>query len=88
VIIDLAPCYADFSESVTFGLTTFRGILDTVDAMAFESPTNTTHQLRYQTGPALVAGSSISIAGVSYKVAGVPQRLNASERVAPLVRQP
>lgn len=88
MIIDIAPCYADFSESVTFGPTTFRGILDTVDAMAFDSPTNTTHQLRYQIGPALVDGSAITIAGVSYKVAGVPQRLNASERIAALVRQP
>lgn len=88
MILDIAPLYADFSETVTFGATTFRGILDTVDAMAFDSPNNTTHHLRYQAGPAIVAGSSISIAGVSYKVAGVPQRLNASERVAPLVRQP
>lgn len=89
---NVTPFYATgsagFASAVTFGETTFPGILDTADAEAYSVALHTSHTLRYATGPLLAPGDVVTIDGVNYKIAAVPRSINAAEMQAQLVRQP
>lgn len=83
---DLEPL--GFALPCAVGLTSFPGILDTVDAMSFDAAAHSTHALRYQHGPAIPPNTLITVAGVNYKTISVPRRINRDELVASLVIQP
>ena len=77
---------ADFAAACVFGADAFVGILDTADELAFNAATATTHTLRYALGPVLAHGATGTVAGVSFKVAGTPEQVSATDMRANLVK--
>lgn len=64
----------------------FPALLDTADDEFFAAGHRTTHKLRYLAGPPIKAGDVVTAEGVAYTVTGIPQRINADEMLAGLVR--
>lgn len=85
LLYDTGP--AGFASVVTLGETSLAGILDTVDATAYDVAAHTTHTLRHQASTPLAAGDLPVIDGVTYKVLETPRRINTDERIASLARQ-
>jgi hypothetical protein len=83
---DLEPL--GFALPCAVGITSFPGILHTVDAMSFDAAAHSTHTLRYQDDVNIAPNSMITVAGVNYKALSVPRKINRAEMLASLVIQP
>ena len=75
------------TETVETARGTFEAFLDTAEADVFNEASISTHSLRYQSNDAVLTGEVITVDGLSYKVIGLPRRINSGEYTADLVKQ-
>jgi hypothetical protein len=67
--------------------TTLHGVFQTAERTAFDTALAGDYTLRYLTADAvLTAHDLVTIAGTEYEVIGVPERINAHESTAQLMR--
>lgn len=86
---DLPVFYSDFADALSCEGVEFNGLIASLDKTVFDIDVVTTHTLRYPDTVCLSKGSVVSRSSDNgrFAVIKVPERINASEFVAELVRK-
>lgn len=78
---------SDLAEQVSHNGNVFPAFLDQSDRVEWETVRASTHSLRYLDTQKLATSDLLTIAADTYKVIGLPTRINGSEYQAELVKQ-